>query len=216
MKKMSSVSGRIYHIAEIFASLQGEGAHTGMAAVFVRFSGCNLSCSFCDTDFSARLHLSADQIVAGVKQAAGENPVRTVILTGGEPGLQVDAGLVDALHQAGLAIHVETNGTCPFPEGIDWITCSPKTTDVSQIRLQRADEVKVVFTWGGAESDSEQEISRYSAIINRLKPSSLRLQPCDTGEKTTTAANTRGAIAYILGHPEWRLSLQTHKYLDIR
>lgn len=203
----------LYHIAEIFASLQGEGRHSGMAAVFVRLAGCNLRCSFCDTDFSAKESLSLDELVVRIKEFSLPN----VILTGGEPGLQVDADLVERLHAEGLRIHVETNGSYALPGGIDWITCSPKTTDVARIGLEKADEVKLVFVWGDADDlAAESGVAAYGAVIEKLAPSSLCLQPCDTLCEDTTKANTNGAISYILRHPHWRLSLQTHKYLNIR
>ena len=131
-----------YKIREIFYSLQGEGCNTGLPVVFVRFSGCNLRCPWCDTDFSTYTEYTAEQIVNSAIQLNAK--ARYVILTGGEPSLQVDDELINALHNAGYKIAIETNGTRPLPEKIDWITCSPK--EGSKLYLQQADEVKVVYT----------------------------------------------------------------------
>ncbi len=179
-----------YRVNEIFYSLQGEGVYTGVAAVFVRFSGCNRRCSFCDTDFASFTELTASEIVSVVR----EYPAETVILTGGEPAMQIDDALVDALHAAGCRIHVETNGSLPLPEGIDWVTCSPKDRD---IRLSRADEVKLVFTG----EDPEWVASLFDCAVLSLQPLSC--------------SNTEATVAYIKSHPWWRLSLQTHKLIDI-
>lgn len=195
---------RIYHLVEIFSSLQGEGRHTGMAAVFVRFAGCNLRCSFCDTDFSAKFHLGIDDLVREIQSFNIPN----VIFTGGEPTIQLDKALVSRLKGLGMHLHIETNGTGTVPVGIDWITCSPKSTDITSINLTHADEVKVVF--------QNQDMSAYDAIIEKLSPECLSLQPCDTGDPIRNASLTKGAMEYIMKNPKWRLSLQTHKILDIR
>lgn len=177
-------------INEIFYSLQGEGYHTGTPAVFVRFSGCNLKCPFCDTRHEAGTLMSDEAIVAEVMK----HPARMVILTGGEPGLWIDSRLVDALHRAGKYVCIETNGTCVLPDGIDWVTCSPK--EGARVKLDRADEVKVVYVG--------QDVSAYLDI-----PAAWYfLQPC-------SCTNTEEVIAYVLQHPRWRLSLQTHKLLQI-
>ena len=177
-------------INEIFYSLQGEGYHTGMPAVFVRFSGCNLRCSFCDTRHEEGTWMSDEDIVMEVIKY----PARVVILTGGEPGLWIDERLVDALHHEGKYVCIETNGTCLLPENIDWVTCSPK--EGAELKLDRMDEVKVVYVG--------QDVSAY---LN-LSAAHYFLQPC-------SCSNTGEVIAYILQHPEWRLSLQTHKLLQI-
>lgn len=176
-------------INEIFYSLQGEGFYTGTPAVFIRFSGCNLSCSFCDTRHEDGTLMSDEEIL----QAISSYPTRIVILTGGEPSLWIDQPFIDRLHQAGKYICIETNGTNPLPEGIDWVTCSPKG---APIRLTHIDEVKVVYTG--------QDLTDYAA----LEASWYFLQPC-------SCQNTEEVIAYILDHPQWRLSLQTHKILHI-
>ena len=136
----------MYRVNEIFYTLQGEGAHNGIPAVFVRFSGCNLRCPWCDTDFTDSNEMTAEQIVAEVVELYDipNERHKMCVLTGGEPSLQVDKTLIDALHEAGFYIGIETNGTRPLPEGIDWITCSPK--EGTKLALRKANEVKVVFT----------------------------------------------------------------------
>lgn len=177
-------------INEIFYSLQGEGYHTGIPAVFVRFSGCNLRCPFCDTQHEEGTLMSDEDIAMEVAKYS----TQVVILTGGEPGLWIDEKLVDALHHERKYVCIETNGTCRLPENIDWVTCSPK--EGAKINLDRIDEVKVVYVG--------QDVSAYLD----LSASHYFLQPC-------SCANTEEVIAYILQHPEWRLSLQTHKLLQI-
>ncbi len=180
-------------INEIFESLQGEGFHTGTSAVFVRFSGCNLACPFCDTDHRPTAEMTDEQIAAAVAQFAPQ----LVVLTGGEPGLQVSERLVDLLHADGRKVAIETNGTCQLPAGIDWITVSPK--EGSTPVLTAANEVKVVFQ---ADIDVEK-------WHNQISAGHYFLQPC-------SCKNTSETVAYIMAHPHWRLSLQTHKYLGIR
>ena len=189
-----------YRINEIFYSLQGEGHWSGTPIVFVRLSGCNLRCPFCDTDFSASYPMTIEAIVDHVKSLSGD--CRRICVTGGEPSLQLDAALVEALHGAGFKVHVETNGTRVLPEGIDWVTMSPKR-DVEGLKgdgtvvLEKADEVKAVFLGKDVE-----EWAEFPAAWHFL-------QPC-------SCANTAETVAYIQAHPRWRLSLQTHKYLNIR
>jgi organic radical activating enzyme len=178
-------------INEIFYSLQGEGANTGTPAVFVRFAGCNLHCDFCDTRHELGTMMSDEEIV----QAVAAYPCQAVILTGGEPGLWIDQDLMDALHAVGKWICIETNGTCVLPEGIDWVTCSPKVG--APLRVERVDEVKVVYTGQNVEPYLGIPAQRYY------------LQPC-------SCRNTEEVIQYILQHPQWRLSLQTHKLLNIQ
>ena len=178
-------------INEIFYSLQGEGYHTGVPAVFVRFSGCNLKCSFCDTQHESGKEMSDEEIIAELTQY----PTHTVILTGGEPGLWIDGELIEKLHAAGKYICIETNGTRVLPDGIDWITCSPK--EGAAVRLSRIDELKVVYTG--------QDLSEYAAMEAKYH----FLQPC-------SCTNTDEVVDYILAHPQWRLSLQTHKLISIQ
>ena len=190
-----------YRVNEIFLSLQGEGFWTGTPMVFLRLSGCNLSCPFCDTDFSAFTEMSADEIVAEVLRLAGE--CRRVCITGGEPLLQLDPSLISALHDAGFSLHLETNGTLEAPEGIDWITVSPK----AGLALTRANELKLVF-----QKPDEGHIESFADFHCYH----LFLQPCDTGSAEKNAAILQECISYIKTHPHWRLSLQTHKLLGIR
>lgn len=184
-------------INEIFYSLQGEGRNTGRAAVFVRFSGCNLKCPFCDTLFSSYREMSNDDIVEAIKQY----PARLVILTGGEPTLQVDKPLVDLLHASGYEIAMESNGTRQPVDGIDWFTCSPK----EHVAVTRCNELKCLFD-GNADNVSDHGITA----------DYYYLQPCDVGDAARNAAITAACVEYIKQHPKWRLSLQTHKLIDIK
>jgi len=217
----------VYRVNEIFYTLQGEGAHSGIPAVFVRLSGCNLRCPWCDTEFADYREMSADEVVAEVCSLYDlQNPRRKmVVLTGGEPSLQVDQPLVDALHAAGFYICIETNGTHPLPEGIDWITCSPKETSLQHsavsgqapLALKRVNEVKVVFT---GTYDPEVWRSQLEAEHWMLQP--LRF----TGEWLIDHAvdeweddrndNLDDTVRYILAHPFWRLSVQLHKIVGLR
>lgn len=187
---------KVYHINEIFYSLQGEGYFTGTPSVFVRMSGCNRQCPFCDTDFSSHEPMTAEQIV----KEASKYPARHLVLTGGEPSLQTDEKLIDALHDKGFFVAVETNGSHPLPNSIDWITCSPKDGPYA---LHTVNELKVVF-----EPDKDIE-----SLASQFSPTHLFLQPCTYPDGTSTTAQT---IEYILHHPYWRLSIQTHKILQIR
>ncbi len=186
-------------VKEIFYSLQGEGFFTGTPAVFVRFSGCNLRCPFCDTDFEGGREMSVDAIVSEV---AGY-PARHVVVTGGEPSLQLTEELVDLLHGAGRFVQVETNGTGRLPKNVDWITCSPKGAPLA---LDRADELKVVFQ--GSEPGCFAELDGFAARERFL-------QPCDTGDAERNRKIIAGCVEFLKGHPGWRLSLQTHKLIDI-
>lgn len=177
-------------INEIFYSLQGEGFHTGTPALFIRFSGCNLKCSFCDTKHEEGEWMSDEDIVAKAKEC----PAKMVVLTGGEPSLWIDEAFVEKLHQAGKYVCIETNGTHPIPDSLDWITCSPKGAPVV---LTRIDEVKVVYT-------GDEDVEPYLSL-----PAQVHfLQPC-------SCKNTQEVVAYIQEHPQWRLSLQTHKWIGI-
>lgn len=178
-------------INEIFYSLQGEGFHTGTPAVFVRFSGCNLKCSFCDTQHETGTLMSDEEIL----NTLSLYPAKTVVLTGGEPALWVDDAFIGLLHEAGIYICIETNGTRQLPAAIDWVTCSPK--EGAPVRLEHIDEVKVVYTG--------QDVSVYE----NLKSAHYFLQPC-------SCTNTKEVVNYILHHPLWRLSLQTHKLINIQ
>ena len=199
----------VYHINEIFYSLQGEGFHTGRPAVFVRFAGCNLRCPFCDTDFSHSEPMTAEQIARRVFDYS-THPHTLIVLTGGEPSLQVDNELVDALHAHQQTVTIETNGTHPVPDNIDWVTLSPKAVPAheSKVVLTQADEVKVVFT-----ESTEKLLPLWRTTI---RASHYYLQPCAQPGTEPIQTNTEAVVAYILSHPDWKLSLQTHKYLDIR
>lgn len=186
----------MYQINEIFYSLQGEGANTGTPAIFIRFSGCNLRCPFCDTDFSQSTPMSVEDILAEVAQY----PSEMIIFTGGEPSLQLDQTLVDALRAEDYVLAIETNGTHALPEGLDWITVSPKRG--SRLVLTEADEVKVVYT---AHGDEDPDVEQY---LEMIQADNYFLQPC-SGE------NTAEVVAYCLQHPYWSLSLQTHKMINI-
>lgn len=190
---------RLMKINEIFYSLQGEGHYTGTPAVFVRFAGCNLKCSFCDTDFTSFTEMTEDDIV----RETGQYPTNHIVITGGEPTLQITASLVSKLHEAGKYVQIETNGTNVLPEGcnIDWVTCSPKYKAVC---LQHIDELKVVF--------EGQDMSQYDC----LTASEYRLQPCDTQDEGKNKEILRQTIDFILKNPKWKLSLQTHKILNVR
>lgn len=188
-------------VNEIFYSLQGEGHFTGTPAVFVRLSGCNLKCSFCDTRHDDFTEMSVDDIMGEV----AKYPAAHVVITGGEPTLQLTPELTDRLHAAGKFVQMETNGTRRLPAGcrIDWVTCSPKHEPVV---LQHIDELKVVFM------SSAQDMSPY----DRFAASVYSLQPCDVGDPAANARILADAIAYSLAHPRWRLSLQTHKMINVR
>lgn len=185
-------------INEIFYSLQGEGEHTGKPAVFVRFAGCNLKCSFCDTDFTSYTEMSEEEIVSAVLNY----PSNIVILTGGEPTLQLTSSLLQKFSEAKLQVHIETNGTKQLPEGpINWVTCSPK---YANLYIQRIDELKVVY--------QGQDMSQYDDIVAKV----YSLQPCDTGDTAKNQEILQKTINYILQHPKWKLSLQTHKIINVK
>jgi 7-carboxy-7-deazaguanine synthase (Cx14CxxC type) len=209
-----------YAVKEIFYTLQGEGAQTGRAAVFCRFAGCNLwsgreadradaICQFCDTDFagldgaSGGRFESAQALAAAIAEKWPPGPPlgqRFVVCTGGEPLLQLDASLIDALHGRDFEIAVETNGTIEVPAGLDWLCVSPKAgTELKQLS---GDELKLVYPQAGVNPRD----------FKGLPFCHFFLQPMDGPSR---AANTELALRYCLDHPQWRLSLQTHKILGI-
>lgn len=190
-------------VNEIFYSLQGEGYYSGTPAVFVRLSGCNLRCPFCDTQHKSGIEMNEAEIVAEV----AKYPAPHVVVTGGEPSLQLTATLVDALHRAGRYVAVETNGTHALPPNVDWITLSPKNAyvDDAEVVLTHADEIKVVY-------DGEHE----PQDCHGIQAAHRSLQPLDTGDAARNAAITAAAVEYVKCHPQWRLSLQIHKILNIR
>ncbi len=207
-----------YSVKEIFLTLQGEGGQAGKAAVFCRFAGCNLwtgreqdrakaVCTFCDTDFvgvdgEGGGKFKTPDALADAVLAAWTGPAdnRLVVCTGGEPLLQLDAPLIDALHARGFMIAVETNGTVKAPEGIDWICVSPKA-DAAVVQTH-GQELKLVYPQPGVDP----------ARFEHLDFERFFLQPMDSADQ---AANTAAAVAYCLSHPRWRLSVQTHKYLGL-
>jgi 7-carboxy-7-deazaguanine synthase len=209
-----------YVVKEIFYTLQGEGANTGRPAVFCRFAGCNLwngresdreeaVCRFCDTDFvgtdgpGGGKFATAEELagtVATTWPIQGDAGRRLVVCTGGEPLLQLDAPLLDALHQAGFEVAVETNGTIAPPNGIDWLCVSPKAE--ADLVVRAGDELKLVYPQEGGEPER----------FEGLDFGQFFLQPMDGPNRE---ANTEAALHYCLSHPRWRLSLQTHKLLGI-
>jgi 7-carboxy-7-deazaguanine synthase (Cx14CxxC type) len=210
-----------YQVKEIFYTLQGEGAHAGRPAVFCRFASCNLwtgresdrhraVCGFCDTDFVgtdgpgggrfATPSALADAVAAAWAGAAHPRSRKFVVCTGGEPLLQLDEAAVEELHARGFEVAVETNGTRPAPRGLDWICVSPKAG--ADLVLTAGHELKLVYPQPGAEP------WRFEGLDFGY----LRLQPMDG---PALSANTAAAVAYCLDHPQWTLSLQTHKYLGI-
>lgn len=191
-------------VNEIFKSLQGEGFNTGTTAVFIRLSGCNLRCPFCDTQHHDGIEMSEQEIIDHVLQY--EIPL--VVITGGEPSLQLTSTLVTALHKISKTVAVETNGTHPLPENVDWITLSPKDMfvgDEARIVLTKVNEIKVIF-------DGEHEPKPYNDIT---VTHGHFLQPCDTGDNEQNDRIVRQTVDYIMRHPQWRLSLQTHKMIQI-
>ena len=208
-----------YTVKEIFYTLQGEGANAGRAAVFLRFTGCNLwtglekdrenaVCKFCDTDFvgvgpDGGKFQTADELSSAVndkwlKQNLGK---KLVVCTGGEPLLQLDEKLINTLKMRGFEVAVETNGTIEAPDGIDWLCVSPKSG--SELKQMTADELKLVYPQKGAEPE----------IYESYLTSNFLLQPMDGID---SVMNTKSAIEYCLSHPQWKLSVQTHKILEIR
>ena len=201
-----------FRVNDIFYSLQGEGRNTGRAAVFVRFAGCNLRCPFCDTEFDSFQTMTDADII----EAVTTFPARFVVLTGGEPTLQVDEPLVDLLHRHGFEVAMESNGTRPAPSNLDWLTVSPKTGALKGDTLKEngkklPDEVKIVFE---EHTDPEELFAR---LFPSPSPAPLKyLQPCDTGDEARNKRIVADCVDYITQHPEWRLSLQTHKLIDIK
>lgn len=192
-----------YLVNEIFYSLQGEGHNTGTPAVFVRFSKCNLACPFCDTDHYEGRPMTADEIIEAVEMWPD---VELLVLTGGEPMLQVDDALVEQIHACTIKrVAVETNGTCHIPNGIDWVTVSPKDAEVV---LDHADEIKVV--------DCGQALEPYLNMKCYTPGTYLYLQPCYVPDSKLNEANLRSTIGRVLDNPQWRLSLQTHRLINIK
>ena len=195
----------MYKINEIFYSLQGEGFHAGTPAVFVRFSGCNLRCSFCDTQHQAGQMMSVQEIVEEVNKY----PLAPlVVLTGGEPSLFIDETFVAELKQKmGKKIAIETNGTRPLPNNLDWVTLSPKSAfeggDLEPCVLTYCDELKVIYLG--------QDLTQYDGIEAKHR----FLQPCFCEDETQRKANMKACVDAVMQNPGWRLSLQIHRVLNI-
>ncbi len=216
------MSATTYAVKELFYTVQGEGGNAGRPAVFCRFAGCNLwsgrepdrpnaICTFCDTDFVGTdgthggRYPSADALAAAVGERwPGSTDARRrplVVCTGGEPALQLDSPLVDALHARGFELAVETNGTLPLPPGVDWVCVSPKAGQ--KLAVRAGDELKLVFPQPGVDPEP----------FLRLDFRSFLLQPMDG---LHVRENTSAAVEYCLAHPPWRVSLQLHKLLGVR
>ncbi len=193
-----------YRINEIFYSLQGEGFFTGVPSIFIRFSGCNLKCPFCDTQHESGIAMTAEEI----RREADKYPALHIVLTGGEPSLFADTSLISSLKSnKKRLITIETNGTHSISDGIDWVTLSPKFDycgDKARLAITRCDEFKVVYVG--------QDLSVYDGISTKHR----FLQPCDYGDNDKNSINLQQTIAACMANPEWRLSLQTHKLLNIR
>ena len=212
---MKEIQRPMRKINEIFYSIQGEGCHTGVPSVFIRFSGCNLKCDFCDTPHNEGVQMTDEEIFIEVKK----HDAAMIILTGGEPSLHIDEKFIEELKkETGLPIAIETNGTRPLPCGIDWITVSPKqgltghtdekTLKEEVIRVERADELKVV--------DLGQDLEPYYKLGCVTPETVFLLQPCYVPDKSVRENNTRRTIRRVLENPRWRLSLQTHRLIGVR
>ena len=207
-------------INEIFYSLQGEGHHEGYPSVFIRFSGCNLSCPFCDTKHDKGIFMDDDAIIHAVKLYKAD----WIVLTGGEPALSIDADFIHLLRRAtGKKIAIETNGTVPLPDGIDWITCSPKTgicrpgglkpgeepsnPDFANVVIPYANEIKVV--------DVGQYLDPYFSLKFKGEDTIMYLQPCYVPDEEEFAKNRLRTVRRVLADPRWTLSVQLHRFLGI-
>jgi 7-carboxy-7-deazaguanine synthase len=205
-----------YAVKEIFLTLQGEGMQSGRRAVFLRFAGCNLwsgreqdraeaQCRFCDTDFvgtdgEGGGRYTATELAARVRGTWGEGEHPLVVVTGGEPMLQLDSGLIDALHGAGFEVAVETNGTLPAPAGLDWICVSPKAG--TKVVQRSGDELKLVWPQAGIDPE----------ILLGWDFRHFLIQPLDGSERESSLA---AAIDYVMRNPRWRLGLQSHKLIGL-
>ena len=207
-------------INEIFYSLQGEGHHEGYPSVFIRFSGCNLSCPFCDTKHDKGIFMDDDAIIHAVKLYKAD----WIVLTGGEPALSIDADFIHLLRRAtGKKIAIETNGTVPRPDGIEWITCSPKTgicrpgglkpgeepsnPDFANVVIPYANEIKVV--------DVGQDLDPYFSLKCKGEDTIMYLQPCYVPDEEEFAKNRLRTVRRVLADPRWTLSVQLHRFLGI-
>ena len=196
----------MWKVNEIFYSLQGEGFNTGTASVFIRLSGCNLHCAFCDTRHEEGTMMSLPAIVERVMQFPN---APLIVLTGGEPSLWIDEDFVNGLKtMTGKRIAIETNGTHPLPHGIDWVTLSPKAgigeSGDAPVVLTRCDELKVVYLG--------QDLTQYDPITATHR----YLQPCWVSDEAQCRRNMQATVQAVMNNPQWRLSLQTHRILGIQ
>lgn len=192
-------------VNEIFYSIQGEGAHTGEAAIFIRLSKCNLNCEFCDTKHQQGKDMFEEEIVAHIANL----PAKLVVITGGEPTLQLTRSLVDKLHAVSKTVAIETNGTREVPSNVDWVTVSPKEPFVGKAGkpvLKTAQEVKVVM----------DDIHTYEDPTFGITAAHYYIQPCDTGDAQRNAAIIKRCVDFVKDNPQWKLSLQTQKILNVR
>ena len=192
-------------VNEIFYSIQGEGAHSGEAAIFVRLSGCNLKCSFCDTEHQPYQDLTEDEICAEI----AKYPASLVVITGGEPTLQLTETLIGKIHELSKTVAIETNGTRPVPRGVDWVTVSPKALFVGEIGkpvIKTAQEVKIVL----------DDLHTYDDPTFGITAAHYFVQPCDTSDEARNRDIINRCVNFVKQNPQWRLSLQTQKILRVR
>lgn len=192
-------------VNEIFYSIQGEGAHSGEAAIFVRLSGCNLRCPFCDTEHQPYQDLTEDEI----SQEIAKYPAHLVVITGGEPTLQLTRSLVDKIHDLGKMVAIETNGTREVPRNVDWVTVSPKAPFVGEIGkpiIKTAQEVKIVL----------DDLHTYDDPTFGIVAARYFVQPCDTGDEQRNREIIEHCVNFVKANPKWKLSLQTQKILRVR
>ncbi|MBO4549571.1 MAG: radical SAM protein [Bacteroidaceae bacterium] len=192
-------------VNEIFYSIQGEGAHSGEAAIFVRLSGCNLKCSFCDTEHQPYQDLTEDEICAEI----AKYPASLVVITGGEPTLQLTETLIGKIHELSKTVAIETNGTRPVPRGVDWVTVSPKSLFVGEIGkpvIKTAQEVKIVL----------DDLHTYDDPTFGITAAHYFVQPCDTSDEARNRDIINRCVNFVKENPLWRLSLQTQKILRVR
>ena len=200
-----------YSVNEIFYSIQGEGANAGKPAVFVRFSGCNLKCPFCDTDFKEHRIMTQEEIISEIERV-NTGCCTLCVLTGGEPTLQYDEALEKALHKAGYIIAMESNGTIVPKAKTDFLTISPKgqwEENATVYVRYHVDEIKLVI-------DRDTDLTALGYYEQRFNDSMLFVQPCDTGDAKVNKTIIDLCVNYIKAHPKWRLSLQQQKIINVR
>ena len=192
-------------VNEIFYSIQGEGAHSGEAVIFVRFSGCNLKCSFCDTEHQPYQDLTEDEICAEI----AKYPASLVVITGGEPTLQLTHSLVDKIHNLGKMVAIETNGTRKVPSNVDWVTVSPKSLFVGEIGkpiIKTAQEVKIIL----------DDLHTYDDPTFGITATYYFVQPCDTLNEARNRDIINRCLNFVKENPKWKISLQMHKILNVQ